>query len=81
MSQHRGGPRVEEEATLRTAVGLLVQSFQDLLKDLATLNRTKVHLESSGAEFEKLTEATPLQRRVFERLSPPPPSERGPKVA
>jgi len=71
----------EKDATLRTASGLPVQSFQDLLKDLATLNRNTVRLESSGAEFKQLTEATPLQRRVYERLSTPPPSERGPKAA
>lgn len=60
-----------KDATLRTASGLPVQSFQDLLKDLATLNRNTVRLESSGAEFSQLTEATPLQRRVFELLSTP----------
>jgi transposase len=61
----------EKDATLRTASGFPVQSFQDLLKDLATLNRNTVRLESSGAEFNQLTEATPLQRRVFELLSTP----------
>ena len=81
VSLHRGGPRLEEEAALRTAAGLPVQSFQDLLKDLATLNRNTVRLESSGAEFKQLTEATALQRRVFELLSTPPASERGPKAA
>ncbi len=71
----------EKDATLRTASGLPVQSFQDLLKDLATLNRNTVRLESSGAEFKQLTEATALQRRVYELLSTPPASERGPKAA
>lgn len=71
----------EKDATLRTASGLPVQSFQDLLKDLATLNRNTVRLESSGAEFKQLTEATPLQRRVFELLSTPPSPERGHKAA
>ena len=71
----------EKDATLRTASGLPVQSFQDLLKDLSTLNRNTVRLESSGAEFKQLTEATALQRRVFELLSTPPASERGPKAA
>ena len=71
----------EKDATLRTASGLPVQSFQDLLKDLSTLNRNTVRLESSGAEFKQLTEATALQRRVYELLSTPPASERGPKAA
>jgi hypothetical protein len=61
----------EKDATHRTASGLPVQSFQDLLKDLATLNRNTVRLESSGAEFNQQTEATPLQRRVFELLATP----------
>ena len=60
-----------KDATLRTASGFPVQSFQDLLKDLATLNRNTVRLESSGAEFHQLTEATHLQRRVFELLATP----------
>jgi hypothetical protein len=34
---------------------------------LPTLNRNTERLESSGAEFNQLTEA-PLQRRVFEFL-------------
>ena len=49
-----------------------MQSFQDLLKDLATLNRNTVRLESSGAEFDQLTEATPVQRRIFELLATRP---------
>ena len=60
-----------KDATLRTASGFPVQSFQDLLKDLATTNRNTVRLESSGAEFNQLTEATPLQRPVFELLATP----------
>jgi len=60
-------PLAHKDATLRTASGLPVQSFQDL----ATHNRKKVRLESSGAEFNQLTEATPLQRRVFELLAIP----------
>ncbi len=61
----------DKDATLRTSSGFPVQSFQDLLKHLATLSRNTVRLESSGAEFNQLTEATPLQRRVFELLAPP----------
>lgn len=67
----------EKDATHRTASGLPVQSFQDLLKDLATLNRNTVRLESSGAQFKQITEATLLQRRVFALLSTPPSPERG----
>ena len=62
----------EKIATLRTSSGFPVQSFQDLLKDLATWNRNTVCLESSGAEFDPLTEATPVQRRIFELLATRP---------
>ena len=62
----------EKDATLRTSSGFPVQSFQDLLKDLATWNRNTVRLESSGAEFDPLTEATPVQRRIFELLATRP---------
>lgn len=57
-----------KDETGRTASGLRVQSFQDLLKDLATLSRHRVQLTSSGAEFPRLTESTALQRHVLELL-------------
>ncbi|HQX52232.1 MAG TPA: hypothetical protein PLY87_04210 [Planctomycetaceae bacterium] len=43
-----------------------MQSFQDLLKDMATLARNSIRFESSESEFHQLTESTTLQRRVFE---------------
>lgn len=58
-----------KDATLRTTSGFPVQSFQDLLKDLATPNRNTVRLESRGAEFSQLTETTPQHCRVFELLA------------
>jgi Transposase DDE domain len=61
-----------KDASLRTASNLPVQSFQDLLKDLATLCRNTVRLEASGVEFSQLTESTPLQRRVFELIQTSP---------
>jgi len=60
--------RKEHERT--TADGLPVQSFQCLLKDLATLCKNRVSWESSPeVEFQRVTVPTPLQRRVFELLS------------
>jgi len=59
----------EKDATRRTADDLPVQSFQDLLKDMATLARNIIHFESSASEFFQLTESTTLQRRVFDLLS------------
>ncbi|HRA87888.1 MAG TPA: hypothetical protein PK992_07460 [Planctomycetaceae bacterium] len=43
-----------------------MQSFRDLLKDMATLARNSIRFESSESEFHQLTESTTLQRRVFE---------------
>jgi transposase len=58
-----------KDSTRVNADGLPVQSFQDLLKDLATLCRNRMRLTDSDAEFRQLTESTPLQRRVLELLS------------
>jgi len=59
----------QKDATLRTPEDLPVQSFQDLLKDIATLTRNTIRFESSASEFHQLTESTPLQRRALELLS------------
>ena len=59
----------KKDATRRTAENLPVQSFQDLLKDMATLVRNSIHFESSASEFLQLTESTTLQRRALELLS------------
>jgi transposase len=47
-----------------------VQSFQCLLKDLATLCKNRVHCEA--AEFDQLTLPTHLQRHTFHLLDLPP---------
>lgn len=53
----------------RTADGFPVQSFQCLLKDLATLCKNRVQWESAPeVAFERWTVPTPLQRRVFDLL-------------
>jgi transposase len=57
----------DKDATGRTTSELPVQSFQDLLKDLATLCRHRIQL-TSGGEFRQLTESTTLQRYVLELL-------------
>ena len=59
----------KKDATRRTPEDLPVQSFQDLLKDMATLARNRICFESSESEFHQLTESTTLQRRVFELLA------------
>jgi transposase len=58
-----------KEQERRTADGYPVQSFQCLLKDLATLCKNRVCWSSSSdVEFERVTLPTALQRRVFELL-------------
>jgi transposase len=58
-----------KERKRRTSDGFPVQSFQCLLKDLATLCKNRVCWESSpDAQFEQLTVPTHLQRRAFDLL-------------
>lgn len=59
----------QKERSRRTPAGLPVQSFQCLLKDLATLCKHRVRWSSrSEIEFERVTIPTDLQRHVFELL-------------
>ena len=55
----------QKEQQRRTSEGLPVQSFQCLLKDLATLCKNRVQWTRSALEFERTTLPTKLQRRVF----------------
>ena len=65
----RSAAASQKDKTRRTADGLPVQSFQCLLRDLATICKNRVHWASHpGAEFDRLTVPTELQRRVFELL-------------
>ena len=58
-----------KEQQRRTPDGFPVQSFQCLLKDLATLCKNRVRWDSApDVEFERVTLPTDLQRRVFELL-------------
>ena len=58
-----------KEQQRRTSDGFPVQSFQCLLKDLATLCKNRVRwTSSSDVEFERVTLPTELQRRVYELL-------------
>jgi transposase len=59
----------QKDQTKRTADGRPVQSFQCLLKDLATLCKNRIRCGSAaGVEYDQLTVATDLQRHVFEKL-------------
>ena len=58
-----------KEQQRRAPDGFPVQSFQCLLKDLATLCRNRVCWDSSpDVEFDRVTLPTDLQRRVFQLL-------------
>lgn len=57
-----------KDATRRTDTGYPVQSFQDLLKDMATITRNRIRISEYGAEYNKLTSPTDYQRRVLELL-------------
>lgn len=61
-----------KDATRLTERGLPVQSFQDMLRDLATLTRNKIRLADFDAEYDKLTTPTEYQRHVFNLLGVTP---------
>jgi len=54
-----------KDATRRTSSGYPVQSFQDLLRDMATLTRSRIQLSEYGAEYNKLTQPTAYQQHVL----------------
>jgi transposase len=56
--------------TKRTADDFPVQSFQDWLKDLATVTRNRVQPSQSVPAFDVITRPTPAQRRAFGSASP-----------
>ena len=58
----------KKDATRETDSGLPVHSFQTLLRDLGTLAKNRVRMVDTTAEFDMLTQSTPLQQRVFELL-------------
>ena len=64
----RSGAAKRKDATRRTASGHPVQSFQDLLKDLATLTRNRIRIAAYGTEYNKLTSPTAYQRHVLALL-------------
>jgi hypothetical protein len=53
----------------RTASGLPVHNFTDLLAALATLTRNRIRLHGADTSFDQLAEPTPFQRRALELLA------------
>jgi hypothetical protein len=59
----------QKDATRLNPDGYPVQSFQDLLRDLATLTRNRIRIPDFNAEYDKLTVPTDYQRHVFALLN------------
>ena len=58
-----------KEQRKHNAEGFPVQSFGELLSDLATLTRNSIEpADAPGCHFTQHSEPTPLQRRAFELL-------------
>ncbi len=60
-------------ATKHDPDGNPVRSFRGLLKHLGTLTRNRIRYHDTDIEIDKLTEATPQQRRAFDLLNTPIP--------
>jgi len=58
----------KKDGLRRTESGYPVQSFQNLLRDLATLTRNRIRVTDFGSEYDKLTTPTSYQRHVLELL-------------
>ncbi len=60
-------------ATKHDATGNPVRGFRDLLEHLATLTRDRIRYTDTDIDIDKLTDATPTQRRAFELINSPIP--------
>src|SRR5271167_2890481 len=60
-------------STKHDANGNPVRGFRDLLDHLATLTRDRIRHHNTDIEIDKLTDATPEQRRAFDLLNTPIP--------
>jgi transposase len=65
----RSGSAQAKARTKRTAGGLAVQSFHDLLQDLATIVKNRIQpVPKSLAPFDIVTRPTPLQKHALQLL-------------
>jgi hypothetical protein len=60
-------------STKHDAAGNPVCGFRDLLDHLGTLTRDRICYHNTNIEIDKLTDATPTQRRAFELIDSPIP--------
>jgi hypothetical protein len=58
----------QKDATRLSKSGHPVQSFQDMLRDLATLTRNTIRVADFDAEYAKLATPTPYQQHVIRLL-------------
>ncbi len=70
---HRSTHADAKAATKHDPDGNPLRSFRGLLKHLATLTRNRIRYHDTDIEIDKLTEATPQQRRAFDLLNSPIP--------
>jgi hypothetical protein len=56
-------------STKHDAAGNPVRGFGDLLDHLATLTRDRIRYHNTNIEIDKLTQATPTQRRAFDLIN------------
>ena len=59
-----------KKARRLTSEGLVVQSFDTLLEELATRcrNRCRIRSDPQGPTFYQVTELSPIQKRAFQLL-------------
>lgn len=60
-------------STKHDAAGNPLRSFRDLLTHLGTLTRDTIRYQGTDIEIDKLTQATPTQRRAFDLIDSPIP--------
>jgi hypothetical protein len=72
-SARRSADADTKAATKHDPEGNALRSFRGLLKHLATLTRDRIHYHHTNIEIDKLTQATPEQRRAFDLLDSPIP--------
>ena len=66
-------PEQAKAATKQTDEGEPIYSYQSLLEHLKTLTRSTCRIAGTTATFEKLSEPTPTQAKVFELIGKPIP--------
>ena len=64
----RSASAKRKDATRKTEDGYPVQSFQDLLSDMATLTRNRIRISAIDVKYDKLASPTSYQRHVLELL-------------